>query len=359
MRYWTYLFALSVFFITACSSEQTSKSLEDREHIQYNLALQDHFELYGNLPLKAENPNNKITDEKVELGRLLYFDKRLSKDGTVSCNSCHNLETFGVDNLPTSPGVGGTLGPRNSPTVFNAALHKSQFWDGRAKDVEEQAGMPILNPIEMAIPSEEFLIERLSQIPLYKEKFSEAFPEEESAINYENLKKAIAVFERLMITPSSFDEYLAGDSSALTLKQKKGMMTFSLVGCTTCHAGRLLGGELLQKFGVYYSYWDYTGSKNIDEGLFEVTKNETEKYIFKVPSLRNVAKTAPYFHDGSVDTLEKAVQIMAITQLDVKLSDSEVENIVAFLNALTSDIPDELKEVPEALKDQEEGMTSL
>lgn len=358
MRYWIFLLTILAFILNACNSSD-SISPEERESLQYNLALKEHTDLYGKLPLKAENPNNKITDAKVELGQLLYFDKRLSKDGTVSCNSCHNLETFGVDNLSTSPGVGGTLGARNSPTVFNAAFHKSQFWDGRAKDVEEQAGMPILNPVEMAIPNEEFLVERLADIPLYQEKFGKAFPNDPEAITYENLRKAIASFERLMITPSPFDKYLAGDDDALTLKQKKGMMSFSLVGCTTCHAGNMIGGELMQKFGVFHNYWEHTGSEKIDDGLFEVTNNEAEKYIFKVPSLRNVAETAPYFHDGSVDTLANAVRIMAKVQLDKNLSDTEIENIVAFLNALTADIPEKLKKVPEELKGQDEGMPTL
>lgn len=162
----------------------------------------------------AESPDNPITKEKVDLGKVLYFDNRLSKDQKNSCNSCHNLSSFGVDNLPTSPGDAGKSGSRNSPSVFNAALHASQFWDGRAKDVEEQAGLPILNPVEMAIPHEEFLIERISEIKMYQTLFGAAFPEDKNPVNYTNLKKAIGAFERILITPLHFDDYLAGNSSA-------------------------------------------------------------------------------------------------------------------------------------------------
>lgn len=350
MRYISFLSVLTLVILYGCSSNSEKLSPEERASQQYNLALSEHKDLYGTLPYRANNPSNEITKEKIELGKLLYFDKRLSKDGTVSCNSCHNLETFGVDLLPTSPGVGGVLGARNSPTVFNAAFHKTQFWDGRAKDVEEQAGGPILNPVEMAIPSEEFLLKRLSEIPLYQDKFAKAYPNESKVFTYDNLTKAIAAFERVLVTPSPFDEYLAGDEDALTLQQKKGMMSFSLVGCTTCHAGKLLGGELFQKFGVYDDYWEHTSSEKIDEGKFEVTKSELDKYIFKVPSLRNVAETAPYFHDGSVDSLGRAVDIMAKVQLDKELSKEEVENIVAFLESLTGDIPDKYKKKPEVLQ---------
>lgn len=351
MQYLKFIPVAILALVYACNSSSSEKKpLSETDSNQYDLALKEYIALFDVLPSNAPNPDNEISTEKVELGQLLYFDKRLSKDGTISCNSCHDLKAFGVDNLPTSPGVGGVLGARNSPTVFNAALHSTQFWDGRAKDVEEQAGMPILNPVEMAIPDEDFLIERLSKIPLYQERFKTAFPEDETPLNYENLKNAIGAFERKLLTPSPFDDYLAGDVDALSLKQKKGMISFSKVGCTTCHAGKLLGGELLQKFGLFHDYWKFTNNTIIDEGLFELTQNEADKYIFKVPSLRNIAHTGPYFHDGSVESLAEAVRIMAKVQLDRDLSDSETENIVAFLEALTGDIPDKYKEAPKELE---------
>ncbi len=300
-------------------------------------------QLFGVLPDIAENPDNVITAEKVELGKKLYFDKRLSKDNTQSCNTCHNLNTFGVDNKPFSAGNDGSLGSRNSPTTLNAALHFAQFWDGREPDVEAQAGGPILNPVEMAMPSEQAVIERLSGIDEYVNLFSKAFPEE-PAITYDNLKKAIGAFERKLITPSRFDEYIAGDDSALSEKEKKGLQTFINAGCITCHSGSLLGGNSYQKFGLFGNYWDYTKSEKIDNGRFDVTKKEADKYFFKTPSLRNVEKTAPYFHDGSVQELDEAIRIMAKAQLNKDLTDQEINEIIDFLKTLTGEVPAELKE---------------
>ncbi len=300
-------------------------------------------------PLSASadiNPDNPVTKEKIKLGQVLYFDKRLSMDGTQSCNTCHNLSTFGVDNLPTSPGDKGQNGDRNSPTVLNAALHSAQFWDGRAKDVEEQAGMPITNPVEMAIPSEDFLVKRLKEIDLYKKLFAAAYPNDKDPITYKNLSKAIGAFERQLLTPSNWDRYLGGQADALTLDQKKGLQTFINVGCTSCHGGELLGGNMFQKFGVHHDYWEYTKSAKVDEGRFAVTKQETDKYIFKVPSMRNVTKTAPYFHDGSVADLNEAVKIIAKVNLNKDLSDDEVKSIVTFLEALTGELPVELTQEP-------------
>src|SRR5690606_4157549 len=216
--------------------------------------------IFKPVPEIAENPKNPVTPEKVKLGKLLYFDTRLSLKGNNSCNSCHNLTTFGVDNLALSPGDEGEVGTRNSQTSFNAALHTMQFWDGRAKDVEEQAGMPILNPVEMNIPSKEFLIKRLKAIDLYKEHFALAFPEEKDPLTYTNIEKAIGAFERTLITPSKFDTYLIGDVNALTHEEKKGLQTFINEGCTTCHNGVALGGNSLQKFGAIEDFRQYTGT---------------------------------------------------------------------------------------------------
>jgi cytochrome c peroxidase len=301
------------------------------------------------LAVKADNPNNPVTEPKVKLGKMLYFDNRLSKDETQSCNTCHDLNTFGVDRKPTSPGDNGGLGPRNSPTVLNAALHTTQFWDGRAKDVEEQAGMPITNPVEMAIPNENFLVKRLAGVELYQKMFKEAFPDDSKPLTYDNIEKAIAAFERTLLTPSKFDAYLKGNANALSLEEKKGLKTFMEVGCTTCHMGSLLGGNIMQKFGVYGNYWEMTGSDPIDEGRFAETKNEAEKYMFKVPSLRNVAETYPYFHDGSVDNLEEATKIIAKLNLNIDLTEEQIKDLTTFMMALTADIPEEAKQVPPEL----------
>ncbi|MES2836662.1 MAG: cytochrome c peroxidase [Bacteroidota bacterium] len=342
------LFVLAVLF-NACSSDKTTEKIVDPENERYDVALQDKLENLKAISAvdASVRPENNA---KAKLGQFLYFDTRLSKDGKNSCNSCHNLNTFGVDNLPFSPGDKGLLGGRNSPTTLNAALHASQFWDGRAKDVEEQAGGPILNPIEMNIPSEQFLIDRLKTIDLYKKLFATAYPTEQDPFTYKNVQDAIGAFERALITPSRYDEYLNGKKDALTLDEKKGLMSFTQVGCINCHNGEALGGGAgFQKFGMFANYWDYTKSTKRDEGRFELTKNEADKYFFKVPSLRNIEKTHPYFHDGSVKSLDEAVKIMAKTQLNYKLNNEEVKNITAFLKALNGDIPADYKTAPMGL----------
>ncbi len=275
---------------------------------------------------------------KIELGKLLYFDKRLSKNGTQSCNSCHDLEKYGVDNLSFSPGDGkGTLGGRNSPTSLNAFLHITQFWDGRAKDVEEQAKGPILNPVEMGMPSAEAVVARISAIPEYVSLFKTAYPGQE--IDYNKLTASIGYFERTLVTPSRFDKFLNTDFEALTKEEKIGLQTFIEVGCPTCHAGVAVGGGQYQKFGVYGNYWEATGSKKVDNGKFDLSKNEAEKFVFKVPGLRNVAKTYPYFHDGSVKNLDDAIRIMGKLQLNKDLTDKQVKSIQVFLESLTGEVP--------------------
>lgn len=300
--------------------------------------------IFGTLPLIAESSTNPVTPEKVLLGKTLYFDNILSLHKTQSCNSCHNLNTYGVDNLPTSPGDGkGTAGTRNSPTTLNAALHFAQFWDGREPDVEAQAGGPILNKVEMGMPEEKVVIERLVKEQKYKELFAKAFPDQKDPVNYDNLKKAIGAFERKLITPSRFDKYLEGDDSAFNDNEKNGLKLFIDKGCTTCHSGNVLGGNIYQKFGLFGNYWDYTKSKKIDKGRIEVTKNEADLYVFKAPSLRNIEKTGPYFHDGSITDLRQAVKIMAKLQLNQDLTKNEIDSIISFLNSLTGEVPAEYK----------------
>ncbi len=296
--------------------------------------------LFGVLPEMAENPNNPITVEKVALGKALYFDPILSKNKTQSCNTCHNLNTYGVDNNQFSPGDGkGTLGGRNSPTTLNAALHVAQFWDGRAPDVEAQAGGPVLNPVEMGLSSEKEAIDRLTTEPKYKEMFTKAFPDSKEPITWDNLTKAIAAFERKLITPSKFDDYLAGDDKSLNEQQKRGLQLFMDKGCIACHSGIALGGSTFQKFGIYGDYWKETKSAKIDEGKSAVTKNPSDKSFFKVPSLRNITKTYPYFHDGSVSDLKEATRIMGKIQLNKELTASEIEDIIQFFESLTGNVP--------------------
>lgn len=349
------LFSLIAIAVISCGeSESKSVSAPVEEVIvkkdqpiqskaDYSEIMKKAQNFFGVLPEVAENPENPVTAEKVELGKALYFDVRLSKDHTISCNSCHNLDAYGVDNLSFSPGNDGGLGGRNSPTTLNAALHMSQFWDGREPDVEAQAGGPVLNPVEMAMPSEEEVVERLSNEDMYIDMFDAAFPEDTESITYENMKKAIGAFERKLITKSRFDSFMKGDDTVLSEMEIAGLETFISVGCVTCHSSATLGGNMYQKFGVYGDYWTLTGSEKHDEGRFEVTSKESDKYMFKTPSLLNVAKTAPYFHDGSVSNLSDAIQIMGKLQLNKDLSEKEVAQIEAFLQALTGDVPDELK----------------
>ena len=288
-------------------------------------------QLFGTPPAEAVNAANPVTDEKIELGRKLYFEKRLSKGGEISCNSCHDLAHFGVDGEPTSPGHEGQRGGRNSPTVYNAAFHITQFWDGRSPDVEDQAKGPILNPIEMAMPSAEAVIEVVKGIPEYAPLFKAAFPKDKDPITYDNLAKAIGAFERRLVTPAPFDAFLAGDASALSSDEIEGLSLFVGIGCTTCHNGSVIGGNSYQKMGLVRPY------ETKDLGRYDVTQKEADKYVFKVPSLRNIAKTGPYFHDGRVADLDEAIALMASHQLGRDLPDRQVEAIAAFLGSLTGD----------------------
>ncbi len=334
---------LAVIGFTMACNQTSDRTMTEQTEItaEDSALLKSAQAVFHPLPQIAEDPDNPLSPEKIALGKRLYYDKRLSKNENISCNSCHNLETYGVDNEPTSEGDTGEKGDRNSPTVLNAALHFVQFWDGRAKDVEEQAGGPILNPVEMAIPSEEFLIDRLSSIEEYQQQFARAFPDQEDPITYKNIENSIAAFERTLLTRAPFDDYLEGDFSALSQQQKKGLKAFMESGCTTCHSGVLLGGNMYHKFGIYDEYWKYTKSDKIDPGLAGVTGDESQQFMFKVPSLRNVDKTFPYYHDGSVSELNDAIRIMAITQLNKELTDQEIADIGHFLESLTGNIPDE------------------
>ena len=297
------------------------------------------LQVFGSLPDEATSDANSITDEKIELGRLLFFDPRLSKNHDIACNSCHDLTTHGVDGEPTSPGHRGQRGDRNSPTVYNAALHIAQFWDGRSPDVEDQAKGPVLNPIEMAMPSEAAVIGMLKSIPGYAPLFSAAFPDDEGAITYDNMAKAIGAFERRLITSDRFDAFVSGQDDALTDEELAGLSVFMDKGCITCHMGPAIGGGLYRKLGLVKPY------ATSDPGRFNVTNDEADRAVFKVPSLRNVAMTGPYFHDGGVAELDQAIRLMASHQLGIELSDQQVANIETFLGALTGTVdPDYIAE---------------
>ncbi len=294
------------------------------------LARADVDTFFKPLP-KTFAAGTKDTDAQIGLGRMLWFEGRLSKNHEVSCNSCHDLERFGVDGLKLSLGHATQTGTRNSPTAYNAGGHVAQFWDGRAKDLEEQAKGPITNPVEMA-SSEARVVATIRSIPGYASRFRDAYPGKKLSLDL--VAQAIAAFERGLVTPSRFDKYLMGDETALTDTEKGGLALFVKLGCTTCHNGPAVGGASFQKLGLLHPWTDEK-----DLGRFVVTKNAGDKLKFRVPTLRNVARTGPWFHDGSMTKLEDVVRKMAWHQLDKELRDDEVALIVAFLNALTGELP--------------------
>lgn len=291
---------------------------------------------FASLPTTIASPENPITEPKVALGRMLFFDTRLSRDRDISCNSCHNLNQYGVDGTPVSKGFQGKRGARNAPTVYNAAGHVAQFWDGRSPSVEEQAKGPILNPIEMAMPSGEKVMARLQADPRMREAFHQAFPGQPNPITYDNLGRAIGAYERTLVTPAPWDRYLNGDKAALTETQLVGFNEFVGAGCGGCHRGAYLGGEMYQKAGLVRP-WPELGP---DVGREAVTHRLQDRMVFKVPSLRNITETGPYFHSGSVASIDEAVRLMALHQVGRTLTPAQVTAIVGWLQTLKGTIPE-------------------
>lgn len=285
-----------------------------------------------------EQEGNPASPAKVELGKMLYFDPRLSQSHSISCNSCHMIGMGGVDLQPTSLGHRWQHGGRNAPTVYNAVFDVAQFWDGRARDLEQQAGGPLVNPVEMDT-TEVHVVEQLKGIPGYAAAFASAFPGVVQPVTFDNVRKAIAVFEATLITPGApFDRYLQGEEGALDADARAGLAVFIEKGCAGCHNGVNVGGGMYAPFGVV----ERPGADILpptDKGRFAVTRTASDQYVFRVPSLRNVALTPPYFHSGRVWDLRQAVGIMGSSQLGTKLSDADVDKIVAFLHTLTGDQP--------------------
>ena len=287
----------------------------------------------SNEPIQPIEPARITNPAKVELGKQLFFDPRLSKSGFISCNSCHNLSMGGSDNLPSSIGHNWQQGPINSPTVLNSSLNLAQFWDGRAADLKEQAGGPIANPMEMGF-THTLAVDVLESIPQYKEAFKKVYGK--NSIDIDQVTDAIAAFEETLVTPNSrFDKWLKGDKKALTKDELAGYKLFKEVGCTACHNGSAVGGNSFQKMGLVEPY----STQNPAEGVAGLTGNDADRMKFKVPTLRNVELTYPYFHDGAYWNLEEAVDVMARLQLGRKLEKKQIDQITAFLKTLTGEQP--------------------
>lgn len=287
-------------------------------------------------PLPAAMPGSKNdTPERIALGKRLYFERGISINKNKSCHDCHLLTQgrSGTDNTPTSKGATGVSGKRNTPTVINAGFQSVQFWDGRAPNLVEQAKGPILNPIEMALRTPEEVIERLRHEPGYLDAFRRAFPGDPDPITFEHLAEAIAAFERTLIAPGRFDRMLSGDKKAMNAQAKRGLAKFIQYNCVDCHSSSTVGGQIYRKFGQEHPY------STDDQGRYEITRKEEDRFVFKVPILRNVTRTPPYFHDGQVFTIEEAVAKMGWHQLDHRLTRDDVEDLVAFLRTLEGNPP--------------------
>lgn len=331
--------ALFLAFVTLLGYMSVGLAQEDASLTQANQAL-------GPLPSVMVSERNPVTPEKVALGKTLFHETRLSVDGTVSCARCHPMGLYAADGLKKSIGNNGRINPRNAPTILNAAGQIAAHWIGNRRDVEDQAKQAIVGPPSFGMPSYEAAEKVLRQIKGYEALFRKAFPTEKEPRTIDNFAKAVGAFERTLVTPSRFDAFVKGDKAALNETEKQGLQAFMQAGCFTCHSGPYAGGQMYEKFGVFEPYWQQTKSADIDEGRFAVTKNEQDKYVFKVPILRNIEKTAPYFHDGSIAHLYDAVWIMGKVQLAKDLAKAEVEGILAFLKTLTGNIPDDALRIP-------------
>jgi cytochrome c peroxidase len=308
----------------------------------------DYFDSFLPLPDRFDTEANPATDAKIALGRILFFDRRLSANGRLACHGCHDLAAFGADGRTVSLGHVGQPGRRNSPSVYNAAGFVAQFWDGRSPDVEDQSKQPILNPVEMAMPDEARAVRTLRAIPGYVRLFEDAFPRQRPAVTYDNMALAIGAFERGLVTPGRFDAFLRGDRQALEPEEREGFRRFVELGCASCHNGPELGGQTFEAIGHVRPYPDER-----DLGRFEVTGKVEDRLRFRVPGLRNVAKTAPYYHDGGIAELGEAVRSMAAHQLGVELTPRDQDAILAFLAALTGTPPAGYVAVPELPPDAE------
>jgi cytochrome c peroxidase len=330
-------FAASLAFAAACSGQAARSDAG---------LVRQAGDLFGALPGVMASLDNPVTPAKVALGKALFYETRISVDGTVSCSRCHPLSLFAVDGLQKSVGNSCRTNPRNAPTVLNAAAQIAAHWIGNRQNVEDQAKQALVGGPSFGMPSFEAAEARLRAIPGYEPLFRKAFPGETEPMTVSNFALAVGAFERTLLTPAPFDSFLAGNTADLDDVQKAGLKDFIETGCGNCHGGAYIGGQSYQKFGVVEPYWKRTVGPGIDEGRFAVTQSEADRYVFKVPVLRNVEMTSPYFHDGSVGRLSDAVWIMGKVQLGMDLGEVRVQGLVAFLHALTGKIPASALEVP-------------
>jgi len=325
--------ALCVFCLLQGCKDTNSQSFSalQQQPVMLDIIERDYDSSEPLRPLPTES-DLAYEESMVDLGNRLYHDNRLSGDGTLSCASCHDISKGGDDGLQFSVGINGAVGGINAPTVLNSSFNFVQFWNGRAENLQEQAAGPVANPIEMGANWDE-VVRQLTDDEDYKQAFIDAFGDE--TITVERVTRAIAEFETVLITPSPFDRYLRGDSSAISAEAAKGYKLFKEHGCSSCHQGINIGGNLYQKFGALQSY--YSVDTDADKGRLSVTKNANDLSVFKVPSLRNIALTAPYFHTGSVTELETAIRIMGVAQLGRSLSEEDINLIAIFLRSLTAE----------------------
>jgi len=308
--------------------------------------LEEARRYFTPLPSVFSSHTNPVTPPKVKLGKMLFYEKRLSAGGNISCARCHPIEYYGTDRLTVSKEEDCKNGTRNVPSILNAAGQELLNWIGNRISIEKHARKALLNKVCTGKITYRWVVKRLKGIPEYEELFRRAFPEDKNPININNISRAIGAWERTLLTPSRFDRFLKGEVEILSIQEKRGLRLFIEKGCASCHTGMLLGGTALRKFGVVEPYWRYTGSKHIDKGRYNLTSNPEDRFVFKVPILRNVEKTSPYFHDGSVKDLKEAIKIMGKIQLGINLSTEEIDSIEAFLKSLTGEIPEEVRKLP-------------
>jgi len=328
------ILAICAIMLAACQNAQETA-------VALPTISPDSLAVFGTLPEEATPVGYEMSDPLIDLGRMLYYEQRLSISGNMSCNTCHGLNNYGMDGLRFSFGHTGNPVGRNSPTVYNAALHVSQFWDGRAADVEAQAKGPILASGEMGMPNADQVVTALKGIPGYLPYFEAAFPGDDDPITYDHVGQAIGAFERRLMTPGRFDAFLAGDQTALTEQEQEGLALFMQTGCTACHFGPTLGGNSYATLGAQEPY------TTNDMGRYVVTGEDSDMHVFKVPSLRNVAVTGPYLHDGSIPTMESMVQLMVRHELGKQLTSDEIDTMVIFLRSLTGELPSDYTAQPE------------